>query len=43
MKNFKQQLAYLWKHREVIIKLAILLTMLFLGLVLIEHVIQETL
>jgi hypothetical protein len=39
MKYIKQQLAYVWEHREAIIGL----TILFTGLVLLEHVIQETL
>jgi hypothetical protein len=43
MKYIKQQLAYVWEHREAIIGLTILLTILFTGLVLLEHVIQETL
>jgi hypothetical protein len=42
MKYIKQQLAYVWEHREAI-GLTILLTILFTGLVLLEHVIQETL
>lgn len=43
MKNIKLQLAYIWKHREAIIGLTILLTILFTGLLLLEHVIEETL
>jgi hypothetical protein len=43
MKYIKQQLAYVWKHREAIIGLTILLTILFTGLILLEHVIEEVL
>lgn len=43
MKYIKQQLAYLWKNREAIIGLTILLTILFTGLVLLEIVIEEAL
>jgi len=43
MKNIKQQLAYMWKHREAVIGLIVLLALLFSGLVLIEIVIDKTL
>jgi hypothetical protein len=43
MKNIKQQLAYMWKHREAVIGLIVLLALLFSGLVLIEVVIDKTL
>ena len=40
MKNIKQKLAYLWKNREAIIGLTILLAILFLGLLLLKNVIE---
>lgn len=43
MKNFKQQLAYLWKHREAIIGLTIILLILLSGLILLENVIENQL
>ena len=43
MKNIKKQLAYMWKHREAVIGLIILLVLLFSGLILIEIVIDKTL
>ena len=43
MKNIKQQLAYMWKHREAVLGLIILLALLFSGLVLIEVVIDKAL
>ena len=43
MKNIKQQLAYMWKHREAVIGLIILLVLLFSGLILIEVVIDKAL
>ena len=43
MKNIKQQLAYMWKHREAVIGLIILLALLFSGLVLIEVIIDKAL
>ena len=43
MKEFKKQLAYMWKHREAVLGLIILLVLLFSGLVLIEVVIDKTL
>ena len=43
MKDIKQQLAFLWKHREAIIGLIILLALLFSGMILIEVVIDQTL
>ena len=43
MKNIKKQLAYMWKHREAVIGLIVLLALLFSGLILIEVVIDKTL
>ena len=43
MKDIKQQLAYIWKHREAVIGLIIILFFLFFGLVLIEIIIDKTL
>ena len=43
MKNIKQQLAYIWKHREAVIGLIVLLALLFSGLALLELVIDQTL
>ena len=43
MKDIKQQLAYMWKHREAVLGLIILLVLLFSGLILIEVVIDQTL
>lgn len=43
MKNIKKQLAYIWKHREAVIGLIILLAILFSGLVLIEVIIDKAL
>ena len=43
MKNIKKQLAYMWKHREAVVGLIILLVLLFSGLILIEVVIDKTL
>ena len=43
MKNIKQQLAYMWKHREAVLGLIVLLVLLFSGLILIEIVIDQTL
>ena len=43
MRKFKQQLAYVWKHREAILGLIIILVLLFSGLILIETVIDKTL
>ena len=43
MKNIKQQLAYMWKHREAVLGLIILLVLLFSGLVLIEVIIDKAL
>lgn len=43
MKNIKKQLAYMWKHREAVIGLIILLALLFSGLALLELVIDQTL
>ena len=43
MRNFKEQLAYLWKHGEAIVGLIIILGLLFSGFALIALVIEETL
>jgi hypothetical protein len=43
MKYIKQQLAYLWRNREAIIGLIILLLFLFSGLIILEVVIEEVL
>ena len=43
MKNIKKQLAYMWKHREAVLGLIILLALLFSGLALLELVIDQTL
>jgi hypothetical protein len=43
MKDFKKQLAYIWKHREAVLGLIIILALLFSGLVLIEVVIDKAL
>lgn len=43
MRDFKQQLAYVWEHREAVIGLIILLALLFSGLALLELVIDQTL
>jgi hypothetical protein len=43
MKNIKQQLAYAWKHREAILGLTILITLLICALALIEVIIDKTL
>ena len=43
MKDIKKQLAYMWKHREAVLGLIILLVLLFSGLILIEVVIDQTL
>lgn len=43
MKRIKQQLAYLWRNREAILGLTILLALLFSGLVLIEIIIDKAL
>jgi len=41
MKDIKQQLAYIWKHREAVLGLIIILALLFSGLVLIEVIIDK--
>lgn len=43
MKDIKKQLAYMWKHREAVLGLIILLVLLFSGLALLELVIDQTL
>ena len=43
MKELKKDLAYLWKHREAVVGLIILLALIFSGLALITLVIEETL
>ena len=43
MKDIKKQLAYMWKHREAVLGLIILLALLFSGLVLIEVIIDKAL
>ena len=43
MKDFKKQLAYIWKHREAVLGLIIILALLFSGLILIEVVIDKAL
>lgn len=43
MKNIKQQLTYIWKHRETVLGLIILLALLFSGMILIETVINNAL
>jgi len=43
MKELKKDLAYLWKHREAVVGLIILLALIFSGLALIALVIEETL
>ena len=43
MKDIKKQLAYMWKHREAVLGLIILLALLFSGLALLEIVIDQTL
>ena len=43
MKELKKQLASLWKHREAILGLIIILTLLFSGLLLLEAVIEQAL
>jgi 5-bromo-4-chloroindolyl phosphate hydrolysis protein len=43
MKDFKKQLAYMWKHKEAVIGLIILLALIFSGLILIEIVIDKAL
>ena len=43
MKNIKQQLAYMWKHREAVLGLIVFLALLFSGLVLIEVIIDKAL
>jgi len=43
MKDIKQQLAYIWKHREAAIGLIIILFFLFFGLILIEIIIDKAL
>ena len=43
MKYIKQQLAYLWRNREAIIGLIILLLFLFSGLIILEVAIEEVL
>ena len=43
MKDIKKQLAYMWKHRQAVLGLIILLALLFSGLVLIEVVIDKAL
>jgi hypothetical protein len=43
MKELKKQLAYMWKHREAVLGLIIILLLLLSGLVLIEIVIDQAL
>ena len=43
MKNIKQQLAYMWKHREAAIGLIIMLLVFISGLIILEAVIEEIL
>ena len=43
MKDIKKQLAYMWKHREAVLGLIILLALLFSGLILIEVIIDKAL
>lgn len=43
MKEFKKQLAYMWKHREAAVGLIIILLLLLSGLLLLEIVIDQAL
>ena len=43
MKEFKKQLAYMWKHREAVVGLIIILLLLLSGLLLLEVVIDQAL
>ncbi len=43
MKEFKKQLAYMWKHREAVVGLIIILLLLLSGLLLLEIVIDQAL
>jgi hypothetical protein len=43
MKNIKRELAYMWKHRDAAFGIAVLLTILFCGLALIEVIIDKAL
>ena len=43
MKNFKERLTYLWKHREAILFLIIAFLILFFGLVILDKVINDAL
>lgn len=42
MKKFKKDLAHLWKHREAVIGIVIILVSLISALVLIEIIIDKT-